>query len=67
MFKSSIRKLLVVSLAAASLTAFSAPVQAAETEDSTPTAQGWCEIVPLVCERACGKKYSARCDSGPNP
>ena len=47
MFRRTIHKLVVAGLAAASLTTFAIPAQAA-TDEATASAQGWCEIVPAL-------------------
>ena len=65
MFLRTIYKLVVAGLAAASLTTFAIPAQAA-TDEATASAQGWCEIVPAFCERHCNSGPSARCNPQPN-
>ena len=63
MLRQSIHKLLVAGLAVAALTASGAPAQAAETSAPVAMAQGWCDHVPLFCDRRCGTQ--ARCQPGP--
>ena len=59
MFRRTINKFLVAGLAAASLTTFAIPAQAA-TDEATASAQGWCEIVPAFCSKQCNN--TARCN-----
>lgn len=66
MIRKSIRTLLAASLAAASLTAIGGSAQAGTPDETSASAQGWCEIVPAVCAQHCGKKNSARCAPVPD-
>lgn len=65
MIRRSIHKLLAAGFAVAALTTVGAPAQAIDSGSATPTAQGWCERVPLFCENRCGQD-SARCQPPPS-
>lgn len=52
--KATVRKILLASLAVASLTAFSGSTQASTTGQTSASEQGWCDIVPTFCDNHCG-------------
>lgn len=61
--RSTIRKLLVVSLSAGALFV-GVPSQAATTEDTPQADQNFCEFVPRICQALCIRQPN-RC--GPQP
>lgn len=52
--KATVRKILLATIAVASLTAFGGSTQASTTGQTAASEQGWCDIVPTFCQNHCG-------------